>query len=759
MPDEVPDFVEVEIEAEPVFADCLKDAHELEPGDDKGVAALMAKAAQARLSDVQVEMLLKATSKATKVGIKVLRQEWAKALAAYVRAKNAAEAPECEARAAKAETELQREVLNERKRLEASCRRIAESQTLLKDFEEAVHAAGVVGEGAAIRGAYLAGTSRLLVSKAISLLRRGAAAGGKNVLLSAVFSFFPDEDVIHMSSGSPMSLVYYGGGDEDALKHKILYIQEAVILADKHGVESPLTVMVRALISEGHVDHHVAIPQGKGPPADEHIRRNGPTVVVLTSARDNIESELLTRLLTSDADESRGQTMKVVERLWSDEDPRPTDREAWVNFQRLLARDAPYHVSVPFGEAMYAALKEWTKALPSTMQLRLRRDASGLLSAIKASAVIHKAQRQSDARRRIVATLDDYTHAYEAFDAGISSLYGLKPIPAVVAVVRAIEGMGAKKGGESIKVTVSALRAKLGVNSNDVANRRLWEAVDHGFLKFDDAKSGQGRGKPNWFELLITAQEIETDRPRGVFPSPELVASVCQRGPPYCGTGGYEGQNGQNDRNPGKPPRSDDVLSVREWTGEQESERESEPDDVLSEPERTEQPQKTAVSDDLSVLSGLSVHPAIRETTLTNRNLVDAIATYREWHGPPDKLLTAIGQPADKERDEAAMIARLNEIKSALAERGIAMEISGGYVTLTRIEQKSGNPNGLTVGKPESLEVAPATPVVWVQVSDRRWRKFAQRWHIEKGTPLRAATSAHANGAGAFVPTSWLARG
>jgi hypothetical protein len=47
----------------------------------------MAKAAQARLSDVQVDMLIKAAGKATKVGIKFLRQAWARALAAYVNAK------------------------------------------------------------------------------------------------------------------------------------------------------------------------------------------------------------------------------------------------------------------------------------------------------------------------------------------------------------------------------------------------------------------------------------------------------------------------------------------------------------------------------------------------------------------------------------------------------------------------------------------------------------------------------------------------
>ena len=185
-------------------------------------------------------------------------------------------------------------------------------------MEAVVHGLGVVGEGASIRGAYLAAASRLLRKRAICLLRRGAAAGGKNFLLSTVLRLIPSDSVVVLSSGSPMSLVYYGGGDEDALKHKVLYVQEAAILAEKNGVESPLTVMLRLLISEGQIDHLIAVPQGGETPITVKIKRNGPVAVCITSARDNIESEMLTRLMTSDADESPEQTMAVVKGLLSE---------------------------------------------------------------------------------------------------------------------------------------------------------------------------------------------------------------------------------------------------------------------------------------------------------------------------------------------------------------------------------------------------------------------------------------------------------
>jgi hypothetical protein len=168
----------------------------------------------------------------------------------------------------------------------------------------------------------------------------------------------------------------------------------------------------------------------------------------------------------------------------------------------------------------------------------------------------------------------------------------------------------------------------------------------------------------------------------------------------------------------------------------------------------------------------------------SSANLVKAITAYAAghswWRGPPNALFTAIGQPADEaDGGEAAMIDQLNEIKGALAEGGIAMEISGGYVTMTRIEQKSvktpatpnesngmknpqksANPNEPRVGEPNSLEVAPATSV-WIQNNDPCWSKVAALGRAN-GSPIRAtrAPPNHptARGYGAWVPASWLTR-
>jgi hypothetical protein len=296
---------------------------------------------------------------------------------------------------------------------------------------------------------------------------------------------------------------------------------------------------------------------------------------MLTSARENVEQEMMTRLMTSDADESRGQTLAVVKRtLLGVSAPISTEEiELWVDLQRGLEFNAPYDVVVPFAAAIYAAYEELIYSLPNALQVRMRRDISGLLAAVKAAAVLHRAQRSVDESGRIVAEFADYRHAWNAFNQSVSSLYGVRTRSEVVAVVQAAEALGAVKGGESIKITVAALRKELGINSNEVAANRLKEAVESGALKEDDAKHGTGRGSPRFFELLRTSHELRTTPTLGVFPAPHAVRNIFG-GREGSNTAGQERQNGQDAQHerreaiscpsyPSCPPSSDPSLLQR----------------------------------------------------------------------------------------------------------------------------------------------------------------------------------------------------
>jgi hypothetical protein len=378
--------------------------------------------------------------------------------------------------------------------------------------------------------------------------------------------FIPEEDVIRVSSGSPLSLVYYGGEDEDALKYKIVYVAEAAILAERNGVESVLTIMLRLLISEGRIDHQVTVPRPNAPAQTEHIRRNGPVVVLITSARNNIEEELLTRLMTSDADESQAQTEHVIAAALTDEDDEE-DRETvraeidrWLDYQRWLALGAPYDVSIPYRRAILQALRTQREAARKRgenpkLRLRMRRDVHGFLTGIRTSAILHKAQRGKDGRGRIIATIDDYRSAHEAFDPGLASLYKIASPVTTIAVVRAIEEMGATTD-RAVKVTVTAIMDKLGITGRGGANDRLRDAEERGYIDLVDKPGGYGRTTPREYKIIKYAAEIEsavqTPFWSGVFPSSEAVEDEMKifsdsgPSPRYSGTASTRSASGPN---------------------------------------------------------------------------------------------------------------------------------------------------------------------------------------------------------------------
>ena len=495
------------------FDDCLKTAAELKSGDHARVLALLARAATIGLSGLQTDLLVKAIHKTTDIGIKTLRKTLADEIEeARLKAWKAGAAAR-ERLAAFEEAERRRNIEEERARLWNSCSRIAESKTLLADMETVARQLGVVGEGASVRQLYLTYASRMLIDDSVRLLRLGAPAAGKNLLVERTLELIPSESVIRFSGASPKALAYYGGADPDAFKGKIIYIPEAVFFADRHGVESEFTVMLRTLISEGRVVYSfVSVREGQDP-VTVTIVKNGPIAAIITTARD-VDPELKTRTLVNDADETSGQTVAIVKRILSDvRTPRP-DLQPWLDFQAWLMRDAPYRVRVPFKEAIFAGFETWRSKFLETAALRVRRDINNIICAVKASAVLHKAQREVDEDGAIVATLDDYANVHSAFDRDLANLYG-KASEKIVAVVRVIEDMG---GAEdlSVKVTLRELAKRLGIVSLKTAGVRLMAAVDHGAVEHDDSRTGAGGAR--FFKVVKTAKEIEAEPSQGMLP-------------------------------------------------------------------------------------------------------------------------------------------------------------------------------------------------------------------------------------------------
>jgi hypothetical protein len=277
----------------------------------------------------------------------------------------------------------------------------------------------------------------------------------------------------------------------------------------------------------------------------------------------NIEEEMLTRLMSSDADESQKQTVNVLAAaLTDDEDDKGVrvEIEQWLDYQRLLALDAPYDVVIPFRRAILRAILARQKAAEERgekpkFRLRIRRDIHGFMTAVRTSAILHKAQREKDSRGRIVATIGDYEHAHEAFDPGLASLYKIVSPLTTIAVVRAIEEMGAT-ASKAVKVTVTTLMEKLGITGRGVANDRLRDAEERGYIELVDKPSGYGKTTPREYKLVKYAVEIENEPETrfgsGVFPSPEAVEAELkifseeEVSPRYSGTDGTRSASDPN---------------------------------------------------------------------------------------------------------------------------------------------------------------------------------------------------------------------
>jgi hypothetical protein len=416
------------------------------------------------------------------------------------------------------------------------CKHIATNPELLDEMASLVKTLGVVGEGHAMLATFATATSRLCCGRAISLLRRGAAASGKNHLAESVFKLVPSESIVAVVGGSPKALAYYAGVDaDDALKHKVIYVPEAAAIADKHGVESEFTTMLRVLISESRLVYQTVQTQENGPPITVTATKNGPIAVVITSARANIEEEMMTRLMVADADESSDQTRAIIENTLTDRQDVVTEAELskWLEFQRWLELGGPYDVIIPYISAVWQAHSDQAR-----LPLRYRRDIANFVTAIKTSAIIHSAQRKRDGRGRVVADLNDYDVAHAAFDRDTGGLYSLNVPDTIKAVVGAVEAMVEREKGErqddggtwidSAKVTYDSLMAALGINSNDTAGRRLKEAQRLGLIEQVEPPSGAGKTTARRYRVLVSSVDLEKRHHGGVFPSPDAVRKAMQ---------------------------------------------------------------------------------------------------------------------------------------------------------------------------------------------------------------------------------------
>jgi hypothetical protein len=296
----------------------------------------------------------------------------------------------------------------------AMCAHLANDPNLVEKLLDIMRRLGVAGDKHGVLATCLVATSRLL-SKPARMLRKGASASGKSHVIEVCLQILNSYDYVRLTAGSAKALIY----SERDFRHTLIFIPEAAALVPGKNGSDEFAMMLREMISSGRLEYATVHPDAKGKPTGVVISKDGPVALLLTTARENVEEELETRMLVTITDESDSQTEAILRSIAASAagngPPKVSEAEIadWKALQDWL-RLGPRDVVVPYSDIL--------RSLVSRRAIRIRRDFQSLLSMVMASALLHRAQRQADTDGRIVATLQDYGYALKAVEGGLEEM-------------------------------------------------------------------------------------------------------------------------------------------------------------------------------------------------------------------------------------------------------------------------------------------------------------------------------------------------
>ena len=300
---------------EETFDQLLAKAKALAQGDTvKGARLIEGAAWLTGVDALQKALFLDTVKGRLKSGVKIeaLRDLWA--IAAAKAAQDRGPTPE----EAAWERKEQARITAEEKALEAAvlfkgAKSLAMVEDIVADAVSTAQLAGVVGEASAVSAHYLAMTSRVLhESRVLSTLGTGQSSLGKSYVAEKVEIMMPPECVIPITSGSPKSLVYMVVDDPAALKHRIVIVHEAAGFIAGNDVEAnPSAAIVREIMTRGRANYPYVERNDDGQLTTKMLIAEGPIALVTTSARDNLDPEMLNRLVAIPGNESPKATRDI----------------------------------------------------------------------------------------------------------------------------------------------------------------------------------------------------------------------------------------------------------------------------------------------------------------------------------------------------------------------------------------------------------------------------------------------------------------
>jgi hypothetical protein len=398
---------------------------------------------------------------------------------------------------------------------------LAQAPDLMDRVVKQVEAMGVVGERELIKLTYISATSRVL-EHPVNLITKGASSGGKSFTIKNVLDLIGQDYVKQLTSSSPLSLVF----DTRTLSHTVLFLFEANQLqAEKQGNnDNTFAMLVRTLISEGYIAHETSVedPDSLTGRRVERIVREGPIAFICTTT-GSLYDENETRMMAWNIHEDSEQTAAVMAGLAARATgavTTPANLSVWHDLQRWIAL-GPNDAVIPFAPQIAAAI-------PPAM-VRFRRDAGSLFTFIKASALLHQAQRQVDEQGRVIAIVDDYALAFPIFSQVMAESSGKRIPDNVRGVVQLIAERAstpaAKPEGMRFTRVEVAGHAEITISSEQIgmatgigkwaAYRAVAAAIDAGYLTNNEIR----KGKP----LKLTLKRGIDEASPSLLPDPKTI--------------------------------------------------------------------------------------------------------------------------------------------------------------------------------------------------------------------------------------------
>ncbi len=227
----------------------------------------------------------------------------------------------------------------------------------------------------------------------LNILVSSESSAGKSFVCKKIKDIFPQDLVEYRSKISAEAFTYWHVNDPEwTWDGKICYLEDI-----SQTVLDSATFKV--MCSEGSVATVVRNQRA----VDLYV--NGTPCMLVTTASTNPNTEVINRFQIAQLDESVEQTIEITKSQALQEEKKEYDPDV----KRALTFLKRKNVLIPYAVLIH----EFLKNNYSFEDLRMRRDFVRLLDLIRCSCVLHQYQRQTNEKRQLIATEQDYEIARE----------------------------------------------------------------------------------------------------------------------------------------------------------------------------------------------------------------------------------------------------------------------------------------------------------------------------------------------------------